>query len=167
VITKDFGPPFFLAVLQGAILILLSKKAGLVLIYPGGVWLIVFFIVPLVSIVAYSLGRGTAIGTVDLSATTLENYQRILQPVGVSGLVYVTVIVRTIWVAFLTTVICLVVGYPFAFWMAHQPSQLRNVLMLLVMIPFWTNLLIRTYAWVIILRRDGLINNVLMNILGV
>jgi spermidine/putrescine transport system permease protein len=57
------------------------------------------------------------------------------------------------------TVICLAFGYPFAYWVARQPYKYRNILIFLVMIPFWTNFLVRTYAWMLILRDSGLINN--------
>lgn len=165
--TRDFTSALFFGVIQGLILALLSRNAGVILIYPSAVWLVVFFVLPLISVLAFSLGRGTTLGTVDLSQPTLDNYQRIVQPVGISGLVYVNVVLRTVWIAFLNTVICLVIGYPFAYWMAKQPPSVRNTLMLLVMIPFWTNILIRTYAWLIILRNDGILNNLLRNVLNV
>jgi spermidine/putrescine transport system permease protein len=164
--TGDFVLTLLLASVQGLILVLLTRSAGLILIYPSMLWLGVFFVVPLISILAFSLGRGTTIGTVDLSTPSLSNYQRILSPVGNSGLVYVNIVLRTIWIAFLNTAICLAIAYPFSFWMARQPQRVRNTLVLLVMIPFWTNILIRTYAWLIILRKDGLVNNLLMNVLG-
>lgn len=166
-VTRDFLSALAFGALQGSILIVLTRNAGLALVYPGTLFLIVFFIVPLFSILAYSLGQGTTLGTVDMSAPNLDNYVRILQPVGRSGLVYVNIIVRTLWIALLNTILCLVIAYPFAFWLARQPEKRRNTLILLVMIPFWTNLLVRTYAWLVILRGDGLINNVLVNVLGV
>jgi len=165
--THDFGTAFGLGLAQGLIIMLLAQNAGLLLIYPSLTWLGVFFVLPLVSVLAYSLGHGTAIGTVDLSNLSFENYARILQPVGASGLLYINIIVRTIWVAFLTTVLCLLIGYPFAFWMARQPQRRRDALMMLVMIPFWTNLLVRTAAWVIILRNDGILNGFLVNFLHI
>lgn len=165
--SHNFMAALALGAVQGLILILLSRNAGLLLVYPGMLFLIVFFVLPLFSILAYSLGQGTTLGTVDMSAPSLENYTRIMQPVGRSGLVYVNIILRTLWIAFLNTIICLLIAYPFAFWMARQPERMRNTLILLVMIPFWTNLLVRTYAWLVILRGDGLINNLLVDALGV
>jgi spermidine/putrescine transport system permease protein len=67
----------------------------------------------------------------------------------------------SVWLALLTTVICLVVGYPFAFVIARSPRRWRNALLVLVLIPFWTNFLVRTYAIMLLLRADGLINNAL------
>lgn len=166
-LTRDFGGTLLMASMYGFMLTLLSRNAGAMLAFPSLVWLGVFFVLPLIGVVAFSFGRTTDLGQIDLSAPSLEHYARIISPVGVSGLVYVNIIMRTVWVALLTTVICLVIGYPFAFWIAKQPERMRNVLLMLVMIPFWTNILIRTYAWVIILRRDGLINNFLIDVLGV
>jgi spermidine/putrescine transport system permease protein len=65
-----------------------------------------------------------------------------------------------VWLATMNTLLCLVFGYPFAYWIARQPKQYRGTLIFLVMIPFWTNFLVRTYAWMLILRDSGLINNV-------
>jgi spermidine/putrescine transport system permease protein len=160
--TRDFLGALAFGIVQALILVLLTRKAGLIMSFPGMIWLAIFFVVPLVSVLAFSLGRGTARGAVDMSSLTLENYVRIFQPVGVSGLIYVNIVIRTLWLAFLNTVICLLIGYPFAFWMARQPERIRNALMLLVMIPFWTSILVRTYAWLIILRKDGILNDFLI-----
>ncbi len=165
--TRDFGGALLIGAHSGALLALLSRNSGALLAYPSLVWLGIFFVLPLVGVFAASLGRTTELGTLDLSTPSLENYQRLITPIGVSGLVYLNIIIRTLWIAFLTMVICLVIGYPFAFWIARQPERWRNIWLLLVMIPFWTNLLIRTYAWIIILRRDGVLNSVLMDVLGV
>jgi spermidine/putrescine transport system permease protein len=164
---RDFGGALLIGAHGGAVLALLSRNGGVILAYPSLVWLGVFFVLPLFGVLAASLGRTTELGLIDLSAPSLENYKRLLSPVGVSGLVYVNIFVRTVWIAFLTTAICLAIGYPFAFWIARQPERWRNIWLMLVMIPFWTNLLIRTYAWVIILRRDGALNSLLIDVLGV
>lgn len=166
-ITRDFVSALVLAAIQGGIVVFLTRNSGLMLAYPSMVFLGIFFVVPLFSVLAFSLGKGTALGTVNLDAPGLHNYVRLLSPVGNSGLVYVTIIARTVLIALANTLICLLIAYPFAWWMARQPERMRNILMMLVMIPFWTNLLIRTYAWLIILRKDGLINNFLMDVLGV
>lgn len=164
---RDFGGALLIGVHGGALLALLSRNSGALLAYPSLVWLGIFFVLPLFGVLAASLGQTTELGVIDLSAPSLENYQRLIAPIGVSGLVYVNIFVRTLWIAFLTTLICLLIGYPFAFWMAQQPERWRNIWLMLVMIPFWTNLLIRTYAWVIILRRDGVLNSLLIDWLGV
>ncbi|MBO9405327.1 MAG: ABC transporter permease, partial [Thermomicrobium sp.] len=88
-------------------------------------------------------------------AFTLENYARLFD------WLYIRVFLVSVWLALLTTVICLVIGYPFAFVIARSPRRWRNALLVLVLIPFWTNFLVRTYAIMLLLRADGLINNAL------
>ncbi|MCC7451546.1 MAG: ABC transporter permease [Anaerolineae bacterium] len=167
VATRDFAGAFGLAVLQGLIVTLLTRRAAYIMLYPTLLWLIVFFLLPLAGVLVFSLGRGTTRGTVDMSVLSLDNYAKVFASIGVSGPIYLNIIWRTVWLSILNTVICLLIGYPFAFWMAQQPQRMRNALMLLVMIPFWTNILIRTYAWLIILRKDGLINDLLINVFQV
>ena len=72
--------------------------------------------------------------------------------------IYLRILGRSIGLAVLNTLICLIIGYPFAYWIAKQPRNRRPILIFLVMIPFWTNFLVRTYAWMLILRDSGLIN---------
>lgn len=69
----------------------------------------------------------------------------------------------SVWYAFLTTVICMIVGYPAAYFIGRSPEKVRTLLMALVMIPFWTSFLIRTYAWITILSKEGLINAFLVS----
>jgi spermidine/putrescine transport system permease protein len=92
-----------------------------------------------------------------------ENYHRIFfdEDTGSFGTTYFTVFVRSIVYAALTTIICLVVGYPVAWFIGRAPEHRRNLLLTLVMIPFWTSFLIRTYAWIIILSTNGLLNGFL------
>ncbi len=123
----------------------------LFLISPSLVWLILFFVVPLVLVFAISFGQRGTYGGVRWSLT-LENYGRFFDPL------YLRIFGRTLVVALTTTLICLVIGYPLAYFIASRPPRWRNSLLLLLMIPFWTNFLIRTYAWLLILRDQGLIN---------
>jgi spermidine/putrescine transport system permease protein len=112
-----------------------------------------------------SLGERTRLGTVSYPALALESlgiyfndYVRFFSPVS-GDYIYLRIFWRSLWVAVFNTVICLVMGYPFAYWIARQPARFRGMLIFLVMIPFWTNFLVRTYAWILILRDSGLINN--------
>jgi spermidine/putrescine transport system permease protein len=124
---------------------------GAVLI-PATAWLVIFFIIPLLIVLVYSfLERGTY-GGVQWSFT-FENYQRLLL-----NPLFLGVMGRSIWLGFVTTVICLLIGYPMAYYIATAPPRWRNALLLLVIVPFWTNFLVRTYAWILILRTEGLIN---------
>lgn len=124
---------------------------GAVLI-PATAWLVIFFIIPLLIVLVYSfLERGTY-GGVQWSFT-FGNYQRLL-----FNPLFLGVMGRSIWLGFVTTVICLLIGYPMAYYIATAPPRWRNALLLLVIVPFWTNFLVRTYAWILILRTEGLIN---------
>lgn len=124
--------------------------------FPATFWLLLFFIVPLLIVLLYSfLQRGTYGGVV--WSFSLESYQRLASEL------YLGVIWRSIWLALITTVACLIIGYPLAFFIATCSGRWRNVLVLLVIIPFWTNFLVRTYAWIVLLRQEGVINVVLQN----
>jgi spermidine/putrescine transport system permease protein len=126
----------------------------LLLLLPATIFLLIFFIVPLAIVLLYSfLERGTY-GGVDW-IFTLNNYQRL------GSSVYWLVLWRSCWLALLTTIACLLIGYPIAFFIATRPSTWRGILLLLVIIPFWTNFLVRTYAWMVLLRTEGVINIVL------
>jgi len=85
---------------------------------------------------------------------SLENYQRMLE-----NSAYPTIFWLTIKVAFLTTAICVLAGYPLAYFLSQVPAKVANVCMIAVLVPFWTSLLVRTYAWLILLQRHGLVND--------
>ena len=114
-------------------------------------WLLLFVVVPALILLVYSFCERDELGGVVFSFT-LENYERVFDPV------YLRIFGRSIWYAGLTTVICAVVGYPVAYYIARAGESLRNRLLLLVMVPFWTSFLIRTYAWITILKQEGLLN---------
>lgn len=123
----------------------------LFLISPSLFWLLVFFLIPLIVVFAISFGQRGTYGGVRWNLT-LENYTRFFDPL------YLRIFGRTLVIALTTTVICLLIGYPLAYFIATRPPRWRNGLLLLLMIPFWTNFLIRTYAWLLILRDQGFIN---------
>ncbi len=128
------------------------------LLMPATLWLLVFFIAPLFIVAAYSfLERGTYGGVI--WSFTLENFRRVFDPL------YLNSFLRSVYIAGLTTIFCLLLGYPLGYYIASRPLQRRNTLLLLLMIPFWTNFLIRTYAWLTILRNNtGLINVTLLSL---
>lgn len=128
-----------------------EKVRLLVLLTPSIFWLTVFFLGPLLLVFAISFGQRGTYGGVEW-VLSFESYVRFLDSL------YLRIFARTLAIALATTLICLVIGYPMAYFMATRPSRWRNVLVLLLMIPFWTNFLIRTYAWLFILRDQGLIN---------
>lgn len=126
-----------------------------VLISPALIWLIFFFAIPLLIIFVYSfLDRGKFGGIVwDFQ---FDNYIRFADQL------YIRIFIRSFNIAAITTVICLIIGYPMAYWMASQPLKKRNTYLLLIMLPFWTNFVIRTYAWRMLLARQGQINQFLI-----
>jgi len=131
-------------------------RVGTLLLLPLVVWAIAFVVAPAAIMLAYSfLERGT-LGGVVWGAPTLENYA------GVGDPVYLRIVIRSIGYAGLTTVICLAAGYPVAYLIGRADPRYRNLLLMLVMIPFWTSFLIRTYAWVTILKSQGFLNSSLI-----
>ncbi|MDV6330176.1 ABC transporter permease [Asticcacaulis sp. 201] len=116
-------------------------------------WLVVFFFVPLGIVWLYSFGENR--GLIDIVFTgTWSNYAHIFdlsQP-------YLDIFVKSLWIATLTTFFCLVLGFPVALAITFAPPKAKAWLLLLVMLPFWTNLLIRTYALMAFLRTEGYIN---------
>ncbi|MBI1384585.1 MAG: ABC transporter permease subunit [Rhizobiales bacterium] len=85
---------------------------------------------------------------------SLENYARMLETKS-----YVRIFKTTFWVSFLTTVICVAIGYPLAYFFSQLPTRVANLCLITVLLPFWTSLLVRTYAWLVLLQRNGLVNN--------
>ncbi|EGT3607243.1 TPA: ABC transporter permease [Clostridium perfringens] len=119
--------------------------------YPYVVWSAIFIVIPLLLIVFFSF-TSKVDGRFVFS---LENFQRLFEPI------YFTVFIRSIWLAVLSTVLCLILGYPIAYIISKLPIKRRNMLILLFILPMWMNFLLRTYAWMAILGRDGLINTLL------
>ncbi|MDR4480607.1 MAG: ABC transporter permease [Nitrospira sp.] len=124
---------------------------------PGLLWMGLFFLAPLGLVFAISFAsRGTYGGIV--WEFTAANYLDLLHPL------YGKILGQSLWYASLTTAICFVLGFPLAYVIARSPARWQPVLLLLVMLPFWTNFLVRTYAWMILLRQDGLANRFLMGL---
>jgi spermidine/putrescine transport system permease protein len=142
------------------------KGRNSVLILPTWLVLGVFFLLPLALVFIISFAQRGAYGELkpveDLweylcSGAFLANYIRSFEPL------YLGIYWRSCWIALLTTALCLVISYPVAYYIAMiAPARRKNLLLALVVIPFWTSFLIRTYAWMLILRTEGLINTALM-----
>lgn len=114
-------------------------------------WLVLFFLVPLAIVWVYSFGQNA--GLTEISFTgTFANYAKSIEPL------YLKIFAKSAAVAGLTTVLCLVLGFPVALAITFAPPRFKAWLLLLVMLPFWTNLLIRTYALIAVLRTEGYIN---------
>ena len=133
------------------------KRNGKYLLVPSMVWLAVFFVIPMLIVVAVSFASRTAYGQI-VFGWTFQNYARFLDPL------YISIFGRTIFIAVVTTVCTILMGYPLAYCIARLPRRLRQKGLILCMIPFWINFLIRSYAWVIILRSQGVLNTILMKL---
>lgn len=144
----------------------MTKNPGVSLLLPFFAVMGVFFVLPLLLVVAYSFMEAGPYGGV-VPHFSWDGYRQILFERDFDGLWvfntgYLDVFWRSLKLAGLCTFLCVLVGFPVAYYMATRPQQQRDWWILLVTIPFWTNLLIRTYAWMLILRADGIVNNLLM-----
>ncbi len=128
-----------------------NKLAFAVLALPPTAWLVIFFTVPLIIMWVYSFAERGPQGQI-LLAVNFANYLRAIE------WIHLGIIWKSIWIAAITTVITFAVGFPLAMGIAFAPSKWKNPLLLLVILPFWTNLLIRTYAWIAVLRTRGFLN---------
>lgn len=135
---------------------------------PGVLWLAAFLIVPAAIMFGYSLLTRTDLAQVGLP-WTLENWGRVF---GYDALFQewvpdnLRVLWRSLLVAAGTTLLCILMGYPLAFYIARQDERRKNLLLLLLIIPFWTNFLIRVYAWILILRPFDLVPSLTATFLG-
>ena len=131
------------------------KKNGKFLMAPTLGWLTVFFVLPMLIVVAVSFASRTPYGQVVFD-WTLHNYARFLEPL------YLSIFAQTLLVALVTTIFTVLLGYPLAYYIAQLPKRWQQPGLILCMIPFWINFLIRSYAWVIILRAQGVLNTLLL-----
>jgi len=126
-----------------------QRRRGLILALPSFAYMILFFAVPLVIVLVYSFATRTSTGSTSLSDWNLEAYRKLGEPI------VRNVVVRSVVLAVITTVLCLVIAYPFAYFCATRSAMVRNLLLVAVMIPFWTNFLVRNYAWRLLLSSGG------------
>lgn len=135
----------------------LRERPGLgtaLLLLPGTFWLVLFFLIPLLLVLAASVMHRGEFGGVD-PGLTLEHYGRFVDPL------YLRVLGRTALWAGLGTFFCLLLGFPVA-WVIARSTRFRNLLLFLVVLPFWTSFLVRTFAMIFLLRDSGLVNSVLL-----
>jgi spermidine/putrescine transport system permease protein len=134
-----------------------EQKTAWWLLGPGLLWMGLLFFVPLCLVVVISFAnRGTYGGII--WSFSLTNYLDLLHPI------YARILGQSILLAAGTTVLCLVMGFPLAYYIARATPRRQGIWLLLVMIPFWTNFLVRTYAWMFILRTEGLLNTLLLKL---
>jgi spermidine/putrescine transport system permease protein len=132
-----------------------ERRQAVLLLVPCALVLVLLFALPQALMFEASLGRRSAYGSVVHEWSAL-NYARALTPL------YLAILARSVGLALATTVLCLLLAYPAAFWLGLRvPARWRSALLVLVILPFWTSFLVRMYAWVFMLRTEGLVNLVL------
>ncbi len=128
------------------------RRQAILLLLPCLLALLVLFLFPQLLMFVTSLGRRSAYGGV-VREFQLGNYARALDPI------YLRILARSMGLAFFTTVFCLLMAYPVSYWLGVKaPAKWRNALLVLVILPFWTSFLVRMYAWIFMLRSEGLVN---------
>ncbi|KJL23431.1 Spermidine/putrescine transport system permease protein PotB [Microbacterium oxydans] len=127
---------------------------------PAWVWLLVFFVAPIFMVVVFSFGYKPSIfATHALDHLSFDRYVEALSPT------FFSTFVNTLWIGILGTALCLVIGGPVAYWIAVKaPPSKRGLLLALVMVPFWTNFLVRTIGWQVILAPEGWLSQLLQGI---
>jgi spermidine/putrescine transport system permease protein len=130
------------------------KQLRFWMLAPARVWMALFFAAPLLIVVAYSLLTRGDYGGVE-QPTTLENFTRLFDPL------YGAILLRSLVIAIVATAFCLLLGFPMALFISRSGRR-KNLYLQLVTLPFWTSFLVRTYAWLFLLRDTGLINTLLI-----
>jgi len=126
-----------------------QRRRGFLLALPAYFYLVLFFAIPLGIVVVYSFATRTRTGGTDLSGWNVEAYEKLGEPI-VRDILF-----RSLALAAITTIICLVLAYPFSYFIATRSATVRNIMLVFVMIPFWSNFLVRNYAWRVLLGNDG------------
>ncbi|QZY54795.1 ABC transporter permease [Crassaminicella profunda] len=124
---------------------------------PYALWSLIFSIAPIMIILVYSFCKRSPYGRI-VYEFTLNNYKTFMEPI------YLNVLWRSMILAAISTIICLIIAYPMAMIIAKSPLKRRNILIMLFIVPLWTNFLLRTYAWMILLRDQGIINQFLIGL---
>lgn len=119
--------------------------------YPYIIWMLLFILLPLLLVLFYSVTVRTEEGI----RFTLEHFQRFMEPI------YLRVLFRSVKLALICTILCLVLGYPMAMILVGNSFKKKEVMVFLIVVPMWMNFLLRTYAWMTLLEKNGLINTFL------
>ncbi|NLW28894.1 MAG: ABC transporter permease [Erysipelothrix sp.] len=129
-------------------------KAFKRLVIPHGVFMVVFIAFPMLLIALYAFTKkGNDIVTIQF---TLDNFIRFFDPV------FINILIQSLKIALITTIFCLLMGYPIAYFITKQGECSQMLLILLITMPMWVNMLIRTYSWISLLSTNGIINNILV-----
>ena len=139
---------------------------GFLLVSPTLLWLLLLLILPLALTVITSFGGRSTDGNV-IYGFSLTNYLRIF---GLGGeefdSFYLRVVGQSLWLALISTILVIMMAYPLAYYVARSPAKRRNTLLFLILVPLWTNFVLRIYAWIMILRTQGVLNGVIGWIAG-
>ena len=135
----------------------MGKKSSIWMILPLYIFTLIFVACPLLYMVALSFATPGEVHGVQW-IFTLDNYRKLLEPV------YLNTFAQSFQLAFTSTLFITLIGYPFGYYMAKLPAGGKKNAMLLLMLPFWVNSLIRLYGWIIILQKKGLLNYLLMKL---
>jgi spermidine/putrescine transport system permease protein len=133
------------------------QAASHLLLAPAAAWLLIFLVLPAAGLIALSFARNGDYGTIVWSLG-LQNYARAFEPK------YVPVLLRTLAFAGGTTALCLLLGYPLAYFLSFRAGRWRNALIIGLMVPFWTSCLVAFYSWIVILGKGGLVNTTLVRL---
>lgn len=123
---------------------------------PMIMWLLIFVLCPLIYVFIISFLKRSAYGGID-AVFSFNNYLKLFSPL------YLQIFGISILIASGTTILCFLIGYPFAYLLARSKSKHKSTMVMLMMLPFWTNSLIRTYGWITLLRNDGVFNTILQS----
>jgi spermidine/putrescine transport system permease protein len=126
-----------------------AARRGFLLALPSFAYLLLFFAAPLAIVVIYSFATRNRFGGTTLSGWNLDSYRKL------GDELVRDIALRSLWLALLTTGVCLLFGYPLAYYIATRAPRVRNIMLVGVMIPFWSNFLVRTYAWRVLLSNGG------------
>lgn len=130
----------------------MDRKKTSLAAYPYFAWSALFIVIPLFIVLFFSFTVQTDSGY----SFSLENYSRLISSQ------YFNIFLRSIWLALISTILCLVVGYPVAYIISKMKVSTRNFMIMLFILPMWMNFLLRTYAWMPILGKTGIVNNILI-----
>lgn len=134
-----------------------KRISQIVMCGPITLWSLLFIIAPILILLFISFMTKGPLGVIQY-VFTLDNYKAIFDPV------YFSVVKESVVIAFITTLLCVIMGYPFAYFMANKSPKTSGLLMILMMIPFWTNELVIVYSFVILLNSSGIVNTLLSNL---
>ena len=132
----------------------MTKKKTSLAAYPYIAWSALFIVIPLLIVLFFSFTVKTDTGY----SFSLENYSKLISSQ------YLSIFSRSIWLALISTILCLVLGYPVAYIISKMKVSRRGFMIMLFILPMWMNFLLRTYAWMSILGRNGIINSILTTI---